>query len=148
MEIPNTPIKNGIEFSFTLNPNDKHQFFGRVARTGVATISHRTNIAEHIRPYIQKLQLFPEYSFPLKSGKTTHGPRLHYHGTIVFKNIIGFLESGYYQLTKWCNIDFDSIEDPSYWKSYCIKDQNVMKDFYKERHIKYGISGDYQPLAN
>ncbi len=133
-------VKNGIEYAISLNPNDEQQYFGRVARTAVATRNHCKHILEDINPYVSKLQLFPEYSFPMNSAKTIKGPRLHHHGTIVFSDIVGFLELGYSRLIKWTMIDLDTIAQPLFWKNYSMKDAEVMKAFYRKRHTKYGLT--------
>lgn len=114
---------NNVKYTFTVNPNDACQFFGksrRSFRVQEAVIS----LIDNLKKYAT-YTLYPEYSQPECRTAKYAGPRMHYHGTITFHDLFGFLELGYYKLARWCMFEIDSIQDESIWETYIKKQQDI-----------------------
>ncbi len=115
-------------YSITLNPIDKHQYFGK------------ENRYQRFRSFVyeQFFELKCAYTFKIEisepRGMKTqgyNGPRLHLHGRIRFKNnkeVAKFLLDTYYKLLRWTSVDIDSIEDIVIWDAYCDKQRLWKKD--------------------
>ncbi len=138
-EITNS-YNNKVVYTLNICPDDRHQHLGEIARTFICLVEHRKKLSK-LRRYAE-YRLVPEYSFPMKSSKGSF-PRLHYHGTIKFNDIMAFLEIGYYELTRWCIFEVDTISDPTYWDQYCRKDHKLMMAHLNSRRMKSTISSEY-----
>lgn len=119
--------KKNIPYSITLNPIDKYQFMGKIERLK----RFRNLVYEQFVSNWCEYELYIEISEP-RGFKTQgySGPRLHIHGTIIFrknKEILDFLLDKYYRLLRWTSVDIDTISDKTKWKEYCIK-QNIIKN--------------------
>jgi len=125
------PIKNyfttNTKYSITLNPIDKHQYFGKKDRCRL----FRNFVYEQCLSLNCEYQLFIEISEP--NGfhiQGYNGPRLHLHGYILFpkpKALALFLVHDYYNLLRFSSVDIDTIKDKSHWYKYCTK-QHLLKN--------------------
>lgn len=133
-KIPKIKWNNGITYSFTINPSDEIQFFGKERRSlrvhEIICLKMDT-----LKPYIE-YTLYPEYSEPECKTAQYKGPRMHYHGTLKFIDIFGFLELGFYKLSRWSVFEIDTISDQDYWHKYCTKQQHI----WKRRKFDYKIT--------
>ena len=119
--------KIGVWYSFTLNPVDKHQYFGSVNRVRL----FRSYMYEQLLAFKPSYRFHIEVSEP-RGMKTQgyNGPRLHLHGKVMFKNlkVLGwFLLIGYYKLLRFTSVDIDSIQSIDVWDKYCMK-QHLIKN--------------------
>jgi len=118
-------------YSITINPDDKHQFFGKADRM------------QQFRSYVHAgllflktmhidYHLYLELSEPKTNAKwSKNGPRLHCHGILRFRSTLSiknFLLMGIYNLTRWCNYDIDTIDSMETWHLYCTKQQHIIKE--------------------
>lgn len=126
-KIPNVLYKCNEVYAISLNPIDKYQFAGKPDRWKKFTnFIHGQLISWRYDYY-----LFTEISEPKTINQGQIGPRLHLHGTIIFeskKQIQTFLLHSLYQLSRWCRIDIDTIDDIDHWTSYMTKQQDIMPE--------------------
>jgi len=119
--------KVGVLYAVTFNPEDKYQFSGKVDRRHKIKELYRGILDECGCTYELKM----EFSEP--RGMMTQGyfgPRLHYHGTIQFKNnscLYEFLNITLKKLLSIGIVDIDICTDPAIWQDYCTK-QKIIKD--------------------
>lgn len=117
-------------YSVTVNPDDKHQYFGK------------PNRLELFRNFINEAFLaWPEYgityyfTIELSEPKDNtkygeHGPRLHLHGIVKLcsKNAVKkLLMDELYKLTKFSKYQFDTITHPTVWVTYMNKQQHILQ---------------------
>lgn len=120
---------NDIEYTFTINPCDSLQYFGKGRRTHKC-YEGVIKLISPLKKYAT-YTLYPEYSQPECRTEGYSGPRMHYHGTIKFHDLFGFLELGYYKLTRWCMFEIDSIAHPEHWQRYIKKQQSIWSSKYE-----------------
>ncbi len=125
------------KYSITLNPVDKHQYFGKLNRLRL----FQNFLYEQLITFKGEYEVFIELSEP-HSMKTQgySGPRLHAHGYILFrtrKELSHFLLLGYYKLTRWTSVDIDTISDFTKWHTYYTKQHLIKHNRYSnfDRHI-------------
>lgn len=111
--------KNGTTYAITIAPDDHRQYFGKDHNERLSQVQRY--VTEYLKArlkYIEDVQLCTDISYPqtIGNGKL---PRVHYHGTISFKNLPRFLLS--HSGSEHLMIDIDTIDDPKYWKQYCRK---------------------------
>ncbi len=119
--------KTRTNYSLTLNPIDKHQFFGKPDRLRKFRSFVYENLLCFKCKYHLEIELSEPRGFQLKGYA---GPRLHLHGWFSFatkRELAEFLMTGYYNLTRWTSVDIDTINDLPKWKGYCSK-QKLIKD--------------------
>lgn len=118
-------------YSVTVNPDDKHQFFGKVDRLQKFR-EHMHNGLLFLKAMHIDYHFILECSEPKSNEKWSKlGPRLHCHGIIRFRSTLSiknFLMVGMYNLTRWCMYDIDTIGDINDWKAYCTKQCHIMKE--------------------
>ncbi len=120
-------FQTNTKYSITLNPVDKHQYFGK---------PNRYRLFKNFM-YEQLLQLDCEYQMFIEISEPTgfhtkgySGPRLHLHGYILFPkkiSLINFLLHHYYSLLRFTSLDIDTCGDEVTWFSYCTK-QKLFKN--------------------
>lgn len=117
-------LKNGVRYTLTINPDDNYQFHVGMNRWAAVRMYVMKEISQYA-PQIDTLVLYPDISFPqaLRSGVY---PRIHFHGWVVFKDIINIL-------TKWeprshLSVEIDTISDFEIWKKYCSKFTDIYGD--------------------
>lgn len=127
---PNNFLEKGY-YAITINPSDKHQYFGKKDRIQL----FRNFLHEQLLSLSQwriGYSLCLELSEP-KSNSTAskNGPRLHVHGIIRFTSTLSiknFLLMGMYNMTRYSNYDIDTIDNMQIWYDYCHKQQHIMKE--------------------
>lgn len=128
--------KPNTKYSITINPSDKFQYAGREDR-----LMKVRAVLESQMIFIKSDYLFYiELSEPRHFNQDKIGSRVHFHGTISFPTkqaTVDFLVSGLYRLSRFADIDIDTIEDQTYWDAYCTKQQ----------HLFEGMS-EFKPISN
>jgi len=126
---PELFYKPGL-YAITINPSDRHQYFMKVARMQLfRNYIHEqmVGLTNHGIGYDVRIEL----SEPRNSSKSSSGPRLHVHGVLEFKDdkaIKYFLLYGFYMLSRESHLDMDSIDDLTKWKTYCLKQQKILRE--------------------
>ncbi len=125
-------------YSITLSPSDKYQWFGNRKRLEL----FQNHLSVELLHLTMKYQMYLEISEPheARPAGSYKGPRLHLHGWMNFSSadeILQFLISGYYRLTRWCSVDIDKVNDKAVWLAYCTK-QRVIPARYR---LYVSISG-------
>lgn len=118
-------LKKDTLYSFTLNPDDQHQYYGEADRLHKVLKYHTKLFQRHCWEY----ELYPEISTPMDS-KTK--PRIHFHGFIAFRNtqqLLKWYEVIHYDLGKFAYFDLDTVADVDYYYKYSIKNALLMGKF-------------------
>lgn len=71
--------------------------------------------------------------------------RWHFHGCIVFKDVLKFYVYDLPKLKKNGALEIDEINDPDYWEEYCDKEQHLVGAFLKELNAS-GVIDTSMPL--
>lgn len=108
---------NGVTYTLTINPDDSMQHHKGYNRW-VAVRGNVMDFLKEYTPYISDLRLYPDISFPTALRAGTY-PRVHYHGTITFSNILEFLIQ--YAPSSRFSVEIDTIENSKTWSAYCEK---------------------------
>lgn len=118
-------------YSFTFNPIDKYQYFGKFTRLHDFKCFLKNKILEN---------LCCDYTFVIEisepRGMHTQGykgPRLHIHGVLTFldkKQLGEFLLTTHWKLLNYGSVDIDTCEDWDVWMQYMLK-QQILSDKYK-----------------
>lgn len=124
-------------YSFTLNPSDEYQYFGKPDRLK----RFKDLIYETI---LQSLNQVSYYRYNLELSEPRGniqgmGPRLHIHGRFILKSnkcTRDFLLYGIYNLTRLGFLNIDTCDDTNEWDSYCIKQQTIMRTDTQTNHTK------------
>lgn len=118
-------------YSITINPDDKHQYFGKADRMQQFR-THVHNGLLFLKAMHIDYHLYTELSEPKDNEKwSKNGPRLHCHGIIRFRSTLSiknFLLMGIYNLTRWCMYKLGHITDVTIWETYCLKQQHIIKE--------------------
>lgn len=127
---PSNFLEKGY-YAVTINPSDKHQYFGKNDRLKL----FRNFLHEQLLQLSQwkiGYALCLELSEPKSNSQCSkNGPRLHVHGIIRFTSTLSiknFLLMGVYNITRYANYDIDTIDDMQIWYDYCHKQQHIMKE--------------------
>lgn len=108
---------NGVKYSLTINPDDTLQFkpgHGRLAHVRMCVMEM---LSEYVH-YMSEIDLRIDISYPNSIRAGTY-PRVHFHGTVIFSDVLSFLLSLDPHLRS--SIEVDTIDDPAYWKQYSRK---------------------------
>lgn len=111
-----TDIVIAKDYTFTVNPSDKHQFFGNLDRIKEAT--------KHINVF---LRCYPKVRIYLALDMSRTG-RIHWHGTIMFpttESIRMFYEQYVHSMLETHQIEMDTIADTDKWNEYIHKVENL-----------------------
>lgn len=134
-------INTGIEYSLTINPNDKLQGFSPLLMREIK-LHDILNKITNLIPLKYSVQLYPEIS---PKG------RLHFHGRIMFskqRHILQFYLSVIPDILNHATMEMDTIKEPEVWSKYCSK-QSLFHNFLEKKY-KYNIpytSGLFKPVA-
>lgn len=128
-------LQNDVVYTFTLNPADTYQYNNKDNRIKLVTAKVIANLL-HYKNFC-KWMLVPEFSTP-ECYKAV--PRLHFHGTIKFTNVMAFYIKEFYLLKKWCQFEIDTIDDKKHWKSYVTKNASPMEAYYAKYKIPYVLT--------
>ncbi len=125
-----TFYKNDIAYEITINPCDSLQSFDDPLRAIRIHSSFKKQICTPLFTDYSKFIFFPEISEPKSSHK--HGPqcRIHYHGIIIFTDVIGFLIHSFSQLSKYTSFQFNDFR-PDYWPIYITKQYTLIRPLLK-----------------
>lgn len=107
---------NDTWYSLTINPDDHYQH-GKGYRPTVV----RNNVITFLRkylPYLQQVELEIDISYPPALRAGTY-PRIHYHGWVCFKDVVGFLIN--YDPHEHYSVEIDTVDDEEYWAEYVDK---------------------------
>ncbi len=134
--IPHVQVFYGIQkkYEVTINPNDKHQFFGSPRRLELFVMDVQKLLIKAFDNYNVKYRLCIELSEPKAinkedNKKCSSGSRLHMHGYILFDSnlVLGnYLLKSQYYLSRWSDIQINEYRK-DYWPDYCAKQKLVMK---------------------
>ncbi len=140
--------KSGHRYEITINPNDKHQFFGSPRRLEIFMTKLHALLVDALDNYKQEYKLFVELSEPhINVNSKSPLPRLHFHGTIKFVNELAvgqFLLKSLYKLSRFSNVTLNDYRE-DYWPKYISKQSLVMKALAKYYKVKVTIKNK-QPL--
>lgn len=119
-----------VLYSFTINPNDRYQYFEDPSRITRAII--------HLKKALDfcsfHYNLYCEMSQPNDSMRL---PRLHAHGLIEFDSplqVKRWYEVDFNKLSKTNYFNLDTIEDIKQWSKYCKKNNLIMEDITDGLH--------------
>lgn len=110
------------KYSFTINPNDKRQYFENTE--GVAF--HRINKLKEFME--QELLEIPNVDIDIYMECSRNG-RLHFHGTICFNTIDSIKTFYISKINQWLtfsNIEIAELKDPEIWLVYCTKSKHLI----------------------
>lgn len=137
-------LVNGEIYSITINPSEQYPL--KKSRyldvySSLMTLFNKHNILK----YIKHVELNTEVSYPMKNGLDKQRPanvisRIHYHGTICFKDIIGFFVYVQPYLSAYCIYEIDTIDNPQTWNNYMCKDINEWTEREQEPFTTYQIN--------
>lgn len=131
-EIPKKPSVFYIPkvwYAITIAPTDKYQFAGKELRM----TRFKNFINEQLMVWTKyKIQYHfnMELSEPKLIKSNSIGPRLHLHGMIRFKcrmAVLKFLTNVLYDVSRFAQIDIDSINDMGVWYNYITKQEEIFK---------------------
>lgn len=134
-------------YTFTVNPDDKHQYVRRPCRIAMVTADVRELLYTTLGSDYE-YELYTEVSKPEQSqeGKIT---RIHYHGII---RLTPFQCAEFYvdkmpYLNMWCRIEVDTIKDINKWEEYICKDRHEMEPYCNYYKVPYMLSNKmlYKP---
>lgn len=117
--------KNGIAYECTLNPDDKHQYLGDPIRE-VRVTAHMRELLRTSLHDIADYYFKPELSDVQHGQKHSSGPRLHYHGVIIFKDVLQFMLTRFHNLIQSCSIQVNYYR-PDHWPEYMQKQSFLTK---------------------
>lgn len=127
-----TYYKTHVNYTITICPNDKYQFFGQHNRFK----KFRAFMYEQLININAQYDMIIELSEPRNDiSIKSNGPRLHTHGIIKWKNqkqLINFLMDDMYKILRFSKIEIDTIEDIKMWSKYCCKQRFFKKNLQNE----------------
>lgn len=136
------PIRNGIKYAFTVNPDDDGQYYDTkkcdyIGGTRLHHAAHmlRDKLYRLIRPYA-RYEMHTEISM-LWEGIPHKLPRVHAHGYITFDNVALFLSEVAHKLGMTYKIK--ELTPDNVWDEYICKckaeiEPNLPRDLYTIRH--------------
>ncbi len=135
--------KSNIRYEITINPNDKHQFYGKPRRLQLFVMDIQKLLIKAFDNYDIEYKLCIELSEPRSlnkenSKKCKSGARLHMHGYLLMPNDLAvgnYLMKSTYYLTRWSDVQVNEYRK-CYWAEYCHKSDNVMKALANHYKIK------------
>ncbi len=141
-QIPESFYVSKRRYEITINPNDKHQYFGNVRRLELFVMDIQKLLVQALDNYDVRYKLYIELSEPRSinkdsTSKSTSGARLHMHGYIICDDtlIVGlFLLKSQYYLSRWSDVQINSFRE-EYWPKYCLKQRTVMKALGRDHAI-------------
>lgn len=137
-------LVNGENYSITINPSEQYPL--KKSRyldvySSLMTLFTKINLLN----YIDDIILNTEVSYPMKNGLDKTRPanvisRIHYHGIISFKDIIGFFIYVQPHLSAYCTYEIDTIDNSQTWNNYMEKDINEWGGREQESFTAYQIN--------
>lgn len=112
-------VKTDVEYTFTVNPNDKFQFWDDHLNDRISKSKSHCN--KLLRTYCSiKVKLHMDVS---RTG------RIHWHGTVKFPSdeaIKTFYIKYIHEMLEEHQIEMDTINDIEYWNDYCTKIKHLV----------------------
>lgn len=111
-----TPL---VKYTLTMNPDDDHQFWGVDDRIDA--------VLKYFKYQVKMLSTLCNIDVYMEMSKTG---RLHWHGTIEFKDYKGVKNFYLFQIhnmLKTMQIEMDTIADSEKWLTYCTKSQSLIQ---------------------
>lgn len=135
-KIPADICTDNHYYTFTINPDDKHQYQNSPTRLAQVTQDVRDLLYKQLFNRYE-YELYTEVSHPEK-GQESHIARVHYHGWIKLlpEKRAGFYIEHFHKLCAWSRIEIDTIKDSS-WLDYCTKDEKEMEPYCRECKVPY-----------
>ncbi len=136
-EIPQPFYEIDTIYEITINPDDVHQKLNSEFRFR-DVYSMFSKIFTNMCNQDMELVIYPEISEPthIIDGKY---PRIHFHGTIVFKKqhgLASFLIKYSFLLSKTASVQINTFR-PEYWLQYCKKQKHLMEFICKDDNLRY-----------
>lgn len=133
---PTVFYQKGNTYSFTINPDDCHQYLGKENRLkSFFDFSHQEIALLFNNNILFDYKFVIELSEPKELLKGKAGARYHLHGWVLFKkneSIFKFLDTIQYKLTRLGYTELDIVNDIDAWESYMMKQQSI---FGKQKTI-------------
>jgi len=130
-------VRTGVAYAFSFNPENQPT----VATFGKMTLTAFSEWSEEIYKMFTRLQYCKLTTFM----EISSGGRLHFHGKIVFIDIIKFFYFDLKILKFHGSYEIDTINtSDEKWQEYCLKLQSPMSKFCKE----YGMDQFYDTNIN
>lgn len=107
------------KYSFTINPNDKRQYFDCIDRV--------IKLREFLEQQILEI---PNVHINVYMECSRNG-RLHFHGTIMFTtfdSIKHYYINKMHDWSNWCNMEIAPLTDPDKWQEYCVKSKKIIHE--------------------
>lgn len=114
-------------YSFTYNPEDKHQCFGDADRFRKCR-DHFYQLLVGLTPNGIQYEAVIELSEPRKIQRGYPGSRYHIHGILKIthkKGIFYLLDQFQYTLSRTGDTDIDTCPDPLKWEQYMKKQSHI-----------------------
>lgn len=136
----NQSVKGKEVYTFTIAPDDKHQYLRRPCRLRLVVDDVRDLLYTYLGSSY-KYEVRPEISFPAVTQQGSGG-RVHFHGIIylspedkcrLYTDVLPYL-------SLWTRIEIDTIEDLEVWKNYIKKEEKGMRAFCKSERVMYIIN--------
>lgn len=143
MRLETTPyFRKGTKYSFTLNPNDELQFLSKKNPSDrlCFCVYNVLHILKELLQDIAMFDLYLEMSVPVESNDVKTCSRIHFHGTIKFKEPMIFLLSVFHIMKDNFNFKIDTIDGTTdNWAKYVCKDRPLFKPLCKKFKCHYNI---------
>ncbi len=131
-------------YEITVSPDDRHQFFGRYGKRlqWFWTKIHPLliNALDH---YDIEYKMYLELSEPhINVNKSSTTSRLHFHGTITFKDDLSvgyYLLESQYKMSRWCNTTINDYR-PDVWPEYIRKQRPILRALCAHERVPYSIT--------
>lgn len=128
--------------TFTLCPNDKHQFITSPVRLRMVTDYIRMLLKDNLNDNEYNYCIYPEVSYPEKSQDGSMA-RIHFHGILEFMSDHAkpqFYIEHFHHINKNCRMEVDTIEDYEGWREYCTKNWSTMIPYCERQKVPYRIT--------
>lgn len=136
---------NQSVFEITINPDQKHQYFG----CDIRNLKSRNDITDvfHKMPYI-KYWLFQEISIQQHSNKDLPQNRIHYHGIIEVTDHFNFALTGMYYLTRMGDYQLNNYRPTGEFMEYAKKQRWMYKTAKQRQMIANAESSYFRALLS
>lgn len=116
-------LPKNTALAISISPNDKQQFYGVRNRVSHFRQQLYGRLLIHVAPYAS-YDLYVEIS---EAG------RLHCHGTITVKDVLGFYTYAIPFMRTEMTYEIDTIGEPAKWDAYCTKQADLFEDGHNPR---------------
>ncbi len=129
--------KKSIRYEITINPNDKHQYYGKTRRIELFVSFIQSCLKLCFDNYGIQYKLYLELSEPRAINKDYHkksscGARLHLHGWFMCPtdlSVGNYLLTSQYLLSRHSDVQINEYRKE--WLTYCKKQSPVIKALAK-----------------